>query len=343
MKKLLIVIALAGCGKASESSKSAEPINCARAGTLVSKRMGEFADKANIPADKRAQLDEAMATAIGMQCVLDLWDKTTLDCLGALGKSEHDLDVAAYRKGVDVCTKAIGPAKSKNLDTAVADAVAKVMKPAAAASAPAPAAPAPAAAKSPDARAFAFAHDLGYAAVMRVRGANVDERFRAAETGAKEYEVTLPPLSPLQGDMVKDSVSAMDYVLDKTGAPLVTAIEKRAGKRASLLFDIALKSEVLRLFYIGEKDKMTDRIADTIEEGSRLAKLPPALAKPLTDKVRSGAPADDVEAALDAWTAAVVAHVDSEPVAAATPVKATKAAKRQPKKAAAPVLGEDAM
>jgi hypothetical protein len=41
---------------------------------------------------------------------------------------EGKLDAPTYRKGVDICTKAIGEENSKKLDTAVGEAVKATMK-----------------------------------------------------------------------------------------------------------------------------------------------------------------------------------------------------------------------
>jgi hypothetical protein len=321
-----LLLALVGCDK---PAKRAEPISCADAGKLLVQRKRAIVDGA--PSDQRATLEGVISKTGGLQCVLDTWTRPSMDCFAEVAAAKN-LETAAFDKRFDACLDTLGAEKKSSLDGALASAVDAVPKPAAAAKpAAVPATPVAAPAATADGRAFALGHDLGYVVFMRVRGANVDALFQAAERAAKELDYTLPPLPALDGDMPTNAAAALDYALDKTGEHLTKAVEARSGKRAAMLFDIALKSEVLRLLYIGDKDTLTDRIADTVEGGSRIAKLPPDLAKPLTDKVRKGAPPEEVEAAIDAWRVAVASHLDTAPEVAATPAK-----KRAAPKPAAP-------
>ena len=105
------------CGRKSEPSK---PATCAEAGQLLSKRFGEFADKANFVGEKRAALDKAMAATVSEHCTADAWDDVALGCLGAVATiRDGSIDVATYNKAIDTCTDAIGKDKSKKLDDAV--------------------------------------------------------------------------------------------------------------------------------------------------------------------------------------------------------------------------------
>jgi hypothetical protein len=115
-----------GGGKDAEPSK---PVTCEVAGQMVSKRMGEYADKANVTGAKRTELDKAMAVAITKRCVEDKWDEVPLGCLGAMATiREGEIDVPTYRKGVDICTRAIGPDNEKKVDAAVGEVVRSIMK-----------------------------------------------------------------------------------------------------------------------------------------------------------------------------------------------------------------------
>jgi hypothetical protein len=317
---LAVLLSLVGCDK---PAPRAEPISCADAGRLLAQR-------------KHAPVDEGVISRTGgIQCVLDTWNKASMDCFAALAATKN-LDGPAFDKRFDACLDTLGTEKTASLDRAIAAAVEAVPKPVVTKPEPAAAQPVAAPAATPDGRAFALGHDLGYAVFMRVRGANVEASFQAAERGAQEFGFALPALPALESEMSSNAAAALDYALDKTGDQLAKAVEARSGKRAAMLFDIALKSEVLRVLYIGEKDALTDRIADTVEGGSRIAKLPPALAKPLVEKVRTGVPADEVETALDAWRVAVASHLDTaSEVAAAAPAKKPVAPKRpSPKRSA---------
>ena len=334
----LLLLSLVACDK---PAPRAEPISCADAGRLLVQRKHALVDSAS--ADQRATVEGVISKTGAIQCVLDTWTKASMGCFAVLAGTKN-LDAATFDKRFDVCLDTLGAEKKPSLDHAIAAALEAMPKPAAAKpAAPQPAAaPVAALAATPDGRAFALGHDLGYAVFMRVRGANVDASFQAAERGAKEFAFVLPALPALDGDMPTNAAAALDYALDKTGDHLTKAVETRSGKRAAMLFDIALKSEVLRLLYIGDKDALTDRIADTVERGSRIAKLPAALATPLVDKVRTGASADEVEAALDAWRVAVAAHLDNAPEVAAAPPAKKKAAPKPaaPKRSAS---GDDPM
>jgi hypothetical protein len=103
----LIALAAFGCSKKEDSAS--KPVTCEVAGQMVSKRMGEFADEAKVTGDKRVTLDKAMAAAITTRCTEDKWEEVTLGWLGAMASiPEGKLDAPTYRKGVDICTKAIG-------------------------------------------------------------------------------------------------------------------------------------------------------------------------------------------------------------------------------------------
>ena len=123
----LVAMAL-GCG-GSKDSEPSKPVTCDKAGTMVAKRMGEYADEAKVAGPKRVELDKAMAAAITTRCTEDKWDEVALGCLGAMATiPDGKIDAPTYNKGVDICTKAIGEEKSKALDTAVGEAVRTTMK-----------------------------------------------------------------------------------------------------------------------------------------------------------------------------------------------------------------------
>jgi hypothetical protein len=119
-----LLTSVAACGK----KKGSAPATCDVAGEMVAKRLGEFADQAKVTGDKRTALDAAMAKAISTRCTEDKWDNVPLGCLGAIhAVPEGKLDVDAYRKGVDVCTDAIGPDDHKKLDASVGDVIKSTM------------------------------------------------------------------------------------------------------------------------------------------------------------------------------------------------------------------------
>ncbi|HEY4180802.1 MAG TPA: hypothetical protein VGM90_28350 [Kofleriaceae bacterium] len=119
-----VLASVSACGK----KKGSDPATCAVAGEMVAKRLGEFADQAKVTGEKRTTLDAEMAKAITTRCTEDKWDDVPLGCLGAIhAVPEGKLDVDAYRKGVDVCTDAIGTENHKKLDASVGDVIKSTM------------------------------------------------------------------------------------------------------------------------------------------------------------------------------------------------------------------------
>lgn len=128
LSSLIALVTAVSCSK-SKDSEASKPVTCDVAGQMVSKRMGEFADEAKVTGAKRVELDKAMAVAITHRCTEDKWEEVTLGCLGAMASiKEGEIDATTYRKGIDICTKAIGDANSKKLDAAVGEAVKATMK-----------------------------------------------------------------------------------------------------------------------------------------------------------------------------------------------------------------------
>ena len=109
---------------------------------MVTKRMGEFAAQAKFPADKQAEIDQAMAAAITKQCIDDQWDEVALGCLGSIAAvPENELRTESFNKGVEICTNAIGDVKLKNMSDAATTAAKAIIRPAAPPSVEAAAAP----------------------------------------------------------------------------------------------------------------------------------------------------------------------------------------------------------
>ena len=115
----LFLVTSAGCSKDKESHRS-KPVNCTKAGEMVAKRLGEFADKTKVTGEWRAKLDKDMAATITTRCTEDAWDEVTLGCLGAVASIEDgELKPQAYNGAVDTCVKAIGDEKWKKMEDAV--------------------------------------------------------------------------------------------------------------------------------------------------------------------------------------------------------------------------------
>ena len=129
ISKTLILTSLIALGCSKKEDTGSKPVTCDVAGQMVSKRMGEFADEAKVTGEKRAVLDKAMAAAVTKRCLEDKWEEVTLGCLGAMATiKDGEIDAPTYRKGIDICTKAIGEASSKKLDDDVGAAVKATMK-----------------------------------------------------------------------------------------------------------------------------------------------------------------------------------------------------------------------
>lgn len=126
MKSRALVLAallIAGCGNKKHSNAS-ESVTCEVAGKMEAKRLGEFADQAQISGDRRTKLDADLAAALTKRCTEDKWDDVTLGCLGAVATiKEGTVPVDKYNSAIDTCTKAIGEDKLKKMDQDVAKAV----------------------------------------------------------------------------------------------------------------------------------------------------------------------------------------------------------------------------
>ena len=122
-----LLLAFAACG--SKEDTRSKPVSCPVAAQMVTKRLGEFADGANVTGERRVTLDKGMTAAISARCTEDKWDEVVLGCLGAMATiREGEIDVATYRKGIDVCTKAIGEENQKKLDDAVGAVIRSIAK-----------------------------------------------------------------------------------------------------------------------------------------------------------------------------------------------------------------------
>ena len=117
------LLAFAACGSKKESSES-KPVTCPVAAQMVTKRLGEFADGANVTGERRVTLDKGITAAVTERCTADKWDEVVLGCLGAMATiREGEIDAKTYNKGIDICTKAIGDASQKKLDDAVGEVI----------------------------------------------------------------------------------------------------------------------------------------------------------------------------------------------------------------------------
>jgi hypothetical protein len=129
IKSTITALILTAFGCSKDESTASKPVSCDKAGSMLAKRFGEYADKANVNGPKRVELDKAMAVAITQRCVEDKWDDVPLGCLGALANiPDGEVPVATLNKGVDTCVAAIGPDLEKKVEAAVGEVIRSVMK-----------------------------------------------------------------------------------------------------------------------------------------------------------------------------------------------------------------------
>ena len=122
-----LVVAV-GCHK--NDVEPSKPVSCEVAGKMVAKRVGEFADKANITGDRRTKLDSDIAAAVATRCTEDKWDDVPLGCLGAVATiKEGTIPADKYNDAIDVCTKAIGDDKWKKMEGSVGQIVRALKQP----------------------------------------------------------------------------------------------------------------------------------------------------------------------------------------------------------------------
>jgi len=146
---------------------------------------------------------------------------------------------------------------------------------------------------------FDLGNQLSLAVLGRSGGAPskaVDRLLKKAEQSAALLKVKIPALPPLTGSQSKDGADALHYLLQGT-APML----KKMNPRQNAIYEIAVKSNILRMLYVPGNDMGLVKILQ--------ARCVPAKIKdptgPLAKGVSVKAPASDFGPLIEQFQANV--------------------------------------
>jgi hypothetical protein len=139
-----------------------------------------------------------------------------------------------------------------------------------------------------------------------------DRMMKKCQIIADALGTKVPPLFKRTGKKAADGAAALNYVLKTAGGPIGKHLRSNHSPAAASLFEIALKSNVLHLLYVGGKtDKLANTIVKVIKDRAKRTALPAKLVDPLLKKIAKGAPPADVRKELRRMHAGVKAHLAS--------------------------------
>lgn len=304
-----LAVACKGKGEDKAASASALEASCKSAGAAFAKSFAPMVVK-NSDSDKKPEMERAIESTIVDTCEKDQWEHEVLKCLATIpvGKNAFCLDMLPKEKNAKF-EEAVKSAQRKVLGVPSADS--------ATTGSPAGALPTLAPPVNLRGKVFALGERIGFAATRRtITGSSpqIDAAFSEAKSLAGAFDLTLPDLPELKGSRPENGAAALHYVLDETDAAFAPKISAKAGKDAAGLFELGIKSQLLRMLYIGDKkDDLVDSIVGGMKGNAGLGKLPPDLASPLFAKIETLVTPDDLEKALDAVDTATAAKLASEP------------------------------
>jgi hypothetical protein len=164
---------------------------------------------------------------------------------------------------------------------------------------------------------WGLAWNVSLGVVGQARGGapeTVKDLRKGAELLADKLSVPLPAFPPPGHDQTKDLASAVDYILKTAGKPMAEAVGRRFGKQHVALLETGLKLPLLVLLYV-PGDEAGRSLRQGIARAATEAGLPPALFKPLFDKVDAAAPWKQVMPEIVDLRDSVLKHLRSRPPA----------------------------
>jgi hypothetical protein len=148
--------------------------------------------------------------------------------------------------------------------------------------------------------AWLLGDNLSLAALLYNQGAASDmtDRFMAkAKKIADIFQVEIKPFPAKGGDSAKDSADIIHYLIAGDGADVGVALAKKYGEEHGILFEVAVKSNLLILLY-GPGDSLGKSIADVIQKRLSSINLPEGLWSNVVALVNKGASEDEVKEAV---------------------------------------------
>lgn len=163
--------------------------------------------------------------------------------------------------------------------------------------------------------AYTLGTTLGGTVLARSRGLEqdvVDRQMKRADVLAASLSLRLPPLPVLTGDRPKDGVAAIDYLItkDKVGG-LVAQVGTTHGEGAAALFELGLKSAIVRMMYL-PGDKTSATYAAVFERTGKTAGLKTLEVAAAVKKIKDGGSRDEVNDAIGVMDKAIKAELAAD-------------------------------
>ena len=140
----------------------------------------------------------------------------------------------------------------------------------------------------------------------------VDKVFASAKDIGVSLGVDVPPLPERKLDRTEAQADALGYLLRDAGAPIAGRLGSAYGPDHAALFEIAVKTNLLLMFYApGEKESQT--IAALVRKRAADARLPEEVWRDLPARIDARASYDVVKAAVQKLHGDVRRYLRAEP------------------------------
>lgn len=148
--------------------------------------------------------------------------------------------------------------------------------------------------------AWLLGDNLSLAALLYNQNAPDDmtQRFLAkAKKIAEIFEIEIKPFPAKAPDSTTASADIIHYLIAGDGAEVGVALAQKFDDEHGMLFEVAVKSNLLILLY-APNDDLGKSIAKVIQSRLGSTSLPQRLWQPVVDLVNKGGSADDVKEAV---------------------------------------------
>lgn len=165
------------------------------------------------------------------------------------------------------------------------------------------------------ARSWELGGKLSLAAIALASPAlpsTVQKVFAGARDIGSGLGVDVPALPERELDRSQTQGLVMKYLLADAGAPIAGKLGSTYGGDHAALFEVAVKSTLLLLFYSPGAPEGAE-VVTVIRKRAVDARLPESLWQPLVAKIEAKASYDDVKAAVTDLHNAVRKHLSEEP------------------------------
>lgn len=146
--------------------------------------------------------------------------------------------------------------------------------------------------------AWVLGSKLSLAALGHAEGASaevVNGILAGIEPAAEFFGTNIPPLPAKTGRSAEDRAAVLYYLLNSASDTIVEAISREYPNEPALLFEIALKSNLLLMLY-APADDISATIADLIRDRAPAAGIPQQYWRPVVNSVEAGASFEEVKA-----------------------------------------------